>query len=418
MARFEQTFPPFVPFGSRNLSGGEQGTDVAVLQTIYDQMLKVLNPPQGPLGQPITVTGTYDAATKQAVRNVQSYFGISVDGIAGPDTYFLFGQGVGPHVTYGGPRFGSRVLSQGMTGGDVTVLQNRLNLFRYSGILGAPADGVFGANTASAVTQFQLDAIANGDSGLATNGVVTAGTFDALWIYTYAGGRGIFTGRNGFDVAFLQLLLSKLGFYGGRITGFYDAATMAAVIALQTSAGIAVDGVVGQVTYFALGQRNLVAAPAPMPIPPIGPVTPQVSVCCVPLTSGTGDLHPYGEASHVINLAEGFESVGVAGFNLPDPSTFGAQFGQYAFRLTNPSTGAVTTGLMVELPATALSGDWAGSLSVGVKVIPVGPVVVVPTPAGSTTGPFGPAVLTGDLSPCPSPSASGSGDGGTPSAGD
>lgn len=415
MALFETTFPPFVAFGSRNLSGGETGTDVAVLQTIYNQMLKVMNPPLGPLGQPIPVTGVYDAATKQAVRNVQSYFGISVDGVAGPNTYFLFGQGVGPNVTYGGPRFGSRTLQQGSTGGDVTVLQNRLNLFRYSSAIGAPADGVFGAKTATAVMQFQMDAIANGDTGLATSGVVTQGTFDALWIYTYAGGRGIFTGRNGFDVVFLQVLLRKLGFYNGPITGYYDAATRAAVIAFQQSAGIAADGVVGQATYFALGQHNLVPAPSPMPIPPIGGVTPNVSTCCVPMTSATSDLHPYGEASHVVNLSEGFESLDVVGFMLPDPSTFGTQFDTYAFRVTNSTTGAVTTALMAQLPGLDGSPfDWAGSFSPGVHTIGVGPVQVVPTVSGSTTGPFGPAVLQGNLSPCPSPSTTSASD----SAGD
>ena len=179
MALFEETFPPFHAFGSRTLSGGERGTDVAVLQTVYNAMLKVMNPPQGPMGQAIPVTGAYDAATQRAVRNIQSFFGIPVDGVAGPDTYFLFGQGVGPHVTYGGPRYGSRTLSQGMTGGDVTVLQNRLNLFRYSAAIGAPADGVFGGKTATAVTQFQTDAGMNGDTGLPVSGVVDPATADA-----------------------------------------------------------------------------------------------------------------------------------------------------------------------------------------------------------------------------------------------
>ncbi len=412
MALFETTFPPYVPFGSRTLSGGEDGTDVAVLQTVYNQSLKVMNPPQGPLGQPISVTGIYDFATGQAVRNVQSYFGTSVDGVAGPNTYFLFGQGVDDHVTYGGPRYGSRTLSQGNTGGDVTVLQNRLNLFRYSSILGGPADGIFGPKTTAAVAQFQIDAIANGDTGLETNGVVTVGTFDATWIYTYAGGRGLFTGRNGFDVMFIQVLLRKLGFYGGAITGFYDGATQAAVIGFQQSAGISTDGVVGQSTYYQLGLRNQVPAPSPYTAPPIGPVTRQVSACCVPLTSATSDLHPYGEASHVVNLAESFESLDVVGFLLPPPSTFGSQYGQYAAQVTDPNTGQVRTFLMTSLPPGGTPSDWGGSLSVGVKVIPVGPVAVVPTPSGSTSGPFGPAVLTGNLGPCPSPSSAGSSGGG------
>ena len=403
MALFEQTYAPYVPFGSRNLSGGEHGTDVAVLQTLYNQALKVMNPPLGPMGQPIPVTGSYDAATRQAVRNVQSYFALSVDGVAGPNTYFVFGQGVGSHVTYGGPRFGSRTLQEGSAGGDVTVLQNRLNLFRYSLALGAPADGVFGDRTATALRQFQTDAAANGDTGLAVDGVCGPSTFDALWIYSYAGGRGIMTGRDGLDVVFLQVLLAQLGFYGGRITGLYDSATRSAVVNFQQAAGISADGVVGQQTCHALGLRNTVAAPSPYPVPPIG-AAPSVQVCCVPLASATDDLHPYGVAVHAVNISEGFESVDVVGNTLPAPSCFGSQYGQYAFRLTNRQTGIVSTFLMTALSGTT-PGDWAGTYSPGVVSIPAGLVQVVPTPSGSTSGPFGPAVLSGDLTSCPSPMA-------------
>ncbi|MDA8204834.1 MAG: peptidoglycan-binding domain-containing protein, partial [Thermaerobacter sp.] len=127
MALFDDTFTPYHPFGSRNLSSGATGTDVAVLRAVYDLMLEVMNPPKGPMGSPIPITKVYDAAAVQAVKNIQSYFGLSVDGIAGPNTYFVFGQGVGSRTTFGGPVYGSRQLSEGDTGGDVTILQNRLN---------------------------------------------------------------------------------------------------------------------------------------------------------------------------------------------------------------------------------------------------------------------------------------------------
>jgi peptidoglycan hydrolase-like protein with peptidoglycan-binding domain len=404
VALFETLFPPVVAFGSRTLRGGETGTDVAVLQTIYNQALRVMNPPLGPLGQPIPVTGTYDAATRQAVRNVEAFFGLAVDGVAGPDVYFAFGQGVGPHVTYGGPPYGSRTLAPGSRGGDVVVLQNRLNVFRYSSLTGGPADGVFGPKTQAAVSAFQADAVTNGDTGLGTGGTVDPATLDATWIYTTMGGRAIQDGRRGFDVVFLQVLLAKLGFYSGRVTGYYDAATRAAVVAFQRSAGIAQDGVVGPQTFWALGQRNQVPAPSPYPLPPIGPA-PEVSVCAVPLTSATSDPHPYGAAVHAVNRAAGFESVDVTGNLLPPPASFGTAFGQYAAQLSTSS--GVTTILLVQLPGSGSgASDWAGSLSPGVQSLNVHQVTVVPTPAGSTTGPFGPVVLQGDLTPCPSPSAS------------
>jgi len=399
MALFESTFPPYVPFGSRSLtltSPQQRGTDVAVFQAVYDLMLRTMNPASGPIGSPVTIDGIFGPNSRQAAISIQTYFGLTADGVVGPNTFFLFGQG----NTYGGPPFGSRTLQQGMSGGDVTVLQNRLNLYRYASILGGPATGSFNSRTSGAAFAFKQDAIANGQTGLTANGVVGDGTFDALWLYTGAGGRGILSGRNGFDVVFLQVLLGRLGYYAGRFTGFYDAATIAAVRAFQAARGIAVDGEVGPVTFHQLGILNPLSAPQPLGLAwPTAPLA-QVSVCSAGLTSQTSDLHPYGEASLVINLAEGFESVDVVGNFLPAPSTFGAQFGAYAFELIGSSGAILAQVLMVGLPAPSPTGDWAGSYSPGVYAIPKGVVRVLPTPAGSPGGPYGPVVLQGDLNQC------------------
>ncbi len=264
MARFEDLFAPYFPFGSRNLKLSavpRKGTDVAVLQSIFNVMRDTM---EVDLGAPIAIDGIYGSATAGAVRRVQSYFGLSVDGIAGPQTYFAFGQGVKGNVTYGGPTFGNRTLSQGMTGGDVKVLQNRLNCFRYSVLLGGAADGIFGSRTAGAVQAFQADAVANGDTGLAADGVVGPATFDALWIYTYAGGRGLFSGRNGFDVVFVQVILRALAYYTGKLDGIYGPKTIMAVKDFQDSEHIAVDGVAGPQTFYRIGLRNQNPAPKPL----------------------------------------------------------------------------------------------------------------------------------------------------------
>lgn len=402
LALFDTTFAPYFPFGSRNLSLGANGTDVAVLQAVYDLMLKTMNPPQGPIGSPVSITGMFNADTRTAVRNIQSYFGLTVDGVVGPQTFFVFDQGVGPNTTYGGPVYGSRQLQQGMSGGDVTILQNRLNCFRYSTIIGHPANGTFDANTSKAVLAFKQDAEANGDTGFPDNAIVGFGTYDASWLYTFAGGRAIFTGRNGFDVVFLQVLLKDLDYYSGRITGYYDAATKAAVEAFQKALNLTVDGVVGPVTFYHLGLHNDQAAPKPLGIawPTSTPVS--TSTCCVGLTSQlSSNLHPYGVAAIVINEQEGFESLDVVGNTLPDPTSFGTQFSAYAFTLTDPSTGQVIANeLMTPLPASSGPGDWGGSHSVGVKTIPKGTVTVYPTVFSSASGPYGPAVLKGNLANC------------------
>lgn len=270
MDKFASMYGPYVRFGSRNLllknPPWMQGTDVAVLQGVYNLMLSMMSQPIGPA---LFVTGVFDTETDQAVRSIETYFGLTQDGVAGPSVYFIYGQGVPPFTTYGGPVFGVRELSQGDSGGDVAILQNRLNCFRYAQIMGLPADGVFGLKTAAAVDAFKKDAIANGDTGLAPNTVVGSGTFDALWIYTFAGGRAIQPGRNGFDVVFLQTVLQSSGFYVGQVNGFYDTATQTAVKALQRTHGVTADGVVGSVTFRLLGLHNKVSAPLPFPILPI-----------------------------------------------------------------------------------------------------------------------------------------------------
>jgi len=317
----------------------------------------------------------------------------------GAQTFFLFGQGVGSNTTYGGPPYSSRQLAPGASGGDVIVLQNRLNLFRYASILGQPATGTFDSATANAVLAFKSDAVANGDGGFPVNPIAGFGFYDATFLYTFAGGRDIFSGRNGFDVVFVQTLLTRLGFYTGRITGYYDSATQSAVVTYQNARSLKPDGVVGPITFHQLGLDNPVAAPSPLGVAWPPPTPPTATVCSIPLLTATSNLHPYGAAAIVINEAEGFESLDVVGNLLPDPSTFGSAYGAYAFVLTLPQSQTVYgQGLMTALPGQ--TGDWGGSLSPGVVTIPKGTVTVYPTPAGSATGPYGPAVLHGDLSTC------------------
>lgn len=400
MALFDTTFPPYVPFGSRNLSLGDSGTDVAIVQAVYDLMLQTMNPPQGPMGSPIGISGRFGSSTVTAVKSIQSYFGVTADGVVGPVTYFLFGQGVGSNTTYGGPVYGSRELSQGSSGGDVTILQNRLNCFRYASIIGKPATGSFDAATASAVSALKHDAEANGDTGFPDNSVAGYGFYDATWLYTFAGGRAIQTGRNGFDVVFLQVVLKRLGYYAGSVTGYYDSATLSAVKAFQTAQGITADGVVGPQTFYRIGLRNNLAAPGPLAVawPPTAPPTPGVTVCSVGLVSQTANLHPYGEATLVVNTSEGFESLDVVANLMVDPSTLGS-FNGYQFTLVNPSTGAtIVTQPMLLVNGTTAQGDWAGTYSPGVSTIAKGVVNVLPV--NTHTGVAGAAVLSGSLANC------------------
>lgn len=394
MARFEETFPPYVPFGSRSLRavpGGLRGTDVAVFQALFNVMNDVLATPIGP---PIAIDGVYGASSVEAAHRLQEYFRLPADGVVGPATFRLLGQVAPPS---GGPLFGSRVLRPGDRGTDVVILQNRINLFRYAQILGGPADGIFGPATAKAVLAYKQDAVGNGQTGLSSDSVVGPGTYDALFLYTFAGGRTLSPDAEpkGIDVAFIQSLLGLLGWYSGPVTGLYDAVTVQAVRAFQRSAGLNPNGVVGPDTFYQLGL--MWGSPAPLPFPVAWPPQGVVRVLAAPLTSATQDHHPYGMAAHVINVLEGFESLDVVGNFLPDPTSFGSQYGQYAFTLTGSQSRAIEAqGLMVKISTDSVS-DWAGSFSPGVKSIPPGDVAVMPTPAGSAGGPYGPVVLRGHL---------------------
>ncbi|MCY0886134.1 MAG: peptidoglycan-binding domain-containing protein [Firmicutes bacterium] len=396
MALFDSTFAPYVPFGSRTLSAGDTGTDVAALQAVYDLMLATMHPPEGPMGSPVPITGTFDAATGQAVRNIQSYFGLPATGVVDAATYFLFGQGVGPDTPYGGPAYGSRTLQAGAAGGDVRVLQNRLNCFRYAGILGRPADGVFDGATAAAVLAFKVDAAANGDTGFPSNSIVGFGFYDASWIYTFAGGRDLFPGRNGFDVVFLQVLLTALGFYAGLVDGYYGIGTRAAVEAFQAATGITVDGVTGPETFYQLGLNNPHPAPVPLAVawpvvvpPPPSPPLPPLTRCATLLSPTVAAPLAYGLVG-VISAAGAF-SLDVTANRLPPPQDLGPPYTGYAFLVTSPAGTVLYGSPMAEIPTG--SGSWAGHVDGAVLADLNGGTVVVN--AASATGPVGPTVVSG-----------------------
>ncbi len=111
------------------LSLGQSGTDVAIFQAGSHLNKGVVC---RALGAPVGLDGDFNIATQQAVQGKRSYFGLTVYGIVGTQTLFVFEREVGPNTIYGDPVFGSRELSLGMTGGDVTILQNRINGFRYA----------------------------------------------------------------------------------------------------------------------------------------------------------------------------------------------------------------------------------------------------------------------------------------------
>lgn len=98
------------------------------------------------LGYGGTVTGTFDEKTQGAVYWYQSSRGLDVDGIAGPET-------------------------MGALKADMKEVQEGLNALDYAS---GTADGIYGANTASAINRFQKD------HGLSADGIAGSRTRSAL----------------------------------------------------------------------------------------------------------------------------------------------------------------------------------------------------------------------------------------------
>ena len=266
MARFEQRFGPVVPFGSRRLLWAHPplgGTDVALFQALVQTLHALLDRPP-PMRLPIS--GVFDAASVQAAREVQRHFRLASDGVVGPSTYFALGHGVVPYVTYGGPAFGMRTLHLGATGGDAYVLHNRLALFRYARVLGGPADGWYRPAAARALTAFGADAARWGDPGLPAGPDVGEEHHNALLLLLPAGGRALFSGRNGLDVAYLQFRLRHMGVYAGGIDGYCGPRMVSAIRRIQRAYGLVEDGIAGAEVFYTLGRTD----PHPAPVPDLG----------------------------------------------------------------------------------------------------------------------------------------------------
>ncbi|MFL6136786.1 MAG: polysaccharide deacetylase family protein [Frankiaceae bacterium] len=126
------------------------------------------------------------------------------------------------------------LLGVGSVGLDVRTAKH---LLRASGY-GVVTDAAYRSATASAVRRFQ------GDRGMTLTGMIGSPTWRALFVTLRPGSTGE-------AVSGLQYQLLKDGF-GGRVTGSYDAGTVARVKAAQSVLGLTADGVAGPATWSAL----------------------------------------------------------------------------------------------------------------------------------------------------------------------
>lgn len=139
-------------------------------------------------------------------------------------------------------------ISLGSTGNDVKRLQRVLARHLLWSPFG-PITGTFDAGLETAVKNFQSS------HGLTPDGIVGPATWAELPSYREASPE-LQQGSMGPGVAWLQKALSGADVvveftpYGGAIDGIFGPLTGASVRALQTWAGITVDGILGDDTWF------------------------------------------------------------------------------------------------------------------------------------------------------------------------
>ena len=230
------------PSGEQTLSEGNIGSTVERIQ----QRLIELGYMQG------VASGTFDAATTEAVKAFQHVVGVSEDGVV---TYGLYTQLIASDApAYGSPEAeairqgGYTLLQEGDSGEAVTRLQTRLVELGYAN--GTP-NGRYASATVSAVRLFQRAA------GQEETGVATAALQALLYsadapaytasTQTTTGDRyypynlaltDLSEGSSGELVSYLQTRLAELGYFSGTVDGQYGSATATAVRAVQAAMGL------------------------------------------------------------------------------------------------------------------------------------------------------------------------------------
>ncbi len=219
------------------------------------------------------VTGVLGSITKDAIIAAQKYYGLRVDGIAGPATLAAL-EG---NSNSSNSSSTSTVPSTIVSNGEVVRLQT---LLAQRGFYNGAIDGLAGSSTKAAVTAAQkfYGLVIDGIAGPATLAALQAGGTTTTTTNPFPNNTNSNSNTRN-EISNVQNLLTDRGFYNGPIDGLLGSGTRAGIVAAQRYYGLAQDGVPGPTTIAALeNNANQVNRPTTPPVnTPSTPTTASVS---------------------------------------------------------------------------------------------------------------------------------------------
>ncbi len=261
----------------RNLRLGSIGNSVALVQTRLNRISN--NYPSIPKID--NVSGYYDIATYDAVKEFQRIFNLTVDGVVGKATWYrityiyaavkrlndLNSEGIRYEEISG--QFPD-VLQEGDEGSYILLIQYMLNyIAQYENTIPPIAiDGIYGPETKSAVEGFQRA------YGLEVTGVIDEATYSRMFDVYYSIINSLppdmfksaarpypgFALSKGFEneyVRYLQIYLNTVATVFPEVptveeTGVFDEATRDAIVAFQQISGLEPTGIATFTTWVRL----------------------------------------------------------------------------------------------------------------------------------------------------------------------
>jgi peptidoglycan hydrolase-like protein with peptidoglycan-binding domain len=206
---------------------------------------------------PGPIDGVAGASTKNAIIRAQQAFGLTVDGVAGSQTISA--------LENGGTNLSSKTEAaptQATLPSSSTVM-NLQKLLADRGFYNGAVDGVMGNQTRAAIVAAQraynltVDGVAGSQTLAAlesdgNKGVVSSSSNTSSSTTSNSSTSTTTSTVRSTEVANLQELLKKRGFYTGSADGLMGPKTRLAITEAQKNYGLAIDGIAGPQTIAAL----------------------------------------------------------------------------------------------------------------------------------------------------------------------